>query len=129
MIERSKVLAALAALSHETRLDLVRLLMPCGAEGMAAGQIAQRLGIASSRLSFHLSILEQAGLIRARRAARNVIYSVDAGGMGRTISHLLNDCCMDHPEVLAACAEAKTASAQPQPPSPLGPSPLGMVKT
>lgn len=128
MTERSKVLAALAALSHETRLDLVRLLMPCGADGMAAGQIAQTLGIAASRLSFHLAAMEQAGLIRSRRVARNVIYTVDAGGLGRTISHLLNDCCMDHPEVLAACAHATAAArALVEPPQP--PSPPGMVKT
>lgn len=102
-MDRQKVLAALSALAHETRLDLVRLLMPLGAEGMPAGQIAQTLGLAAPRLSFHLSALEQAGLIRSRRAARNVIYSVDAGGLGRTISYLLNDCCADHPEVHAAC--------------------------
>jgi len=103
-VDRQKVLVALAALAHETRLDLIRLLMPLGAAGMPAGQIAQALGLAAPRLSFHLSALEQAGLIRSRRIARNVIYSVDAGGLGRTISYLLNDCCADHPEVLAACS-------------------------
>lgn len=103
-MEQSKVLAALAALAHETRLDLVRMLMPHGDVGMPAGQLAQALGLAAPRLSFHLSALEQAGLIRSRRAARNVIYSVDARGIGQTISYLLNDCCMDHPEVLAVCA-------------------------
>jgi DNA-binding transcriptional ArsR family regulator len=103
-VDRQKVLVALSALAHETRLDLIRLLMPLGAAGMPAGQIAQALGLAAPRLSFHLSALEQAGLIRSRRVARNVIYSVDAGGLGRTISYLLNDCCADHPEVLAACS-------------------------
>jgi DNA-binding transcriptional ArsR family regulator len=103
-VDRRKVLVALSALAHETRLDLIRLLMPLGAAGMPAGQIAQALGLAAPRLSFHLSALEQAGLIRSRRVARNVIYSVDAGGLGRTISYLMNDCCADHPEVLAACS-------------------------
>ena len=93
----------MSALAHETRLDLIRLLMPLGEAGMPAGQIAQALNVAAPRLSFHLSALEQAGLIRSKKAARNVIYSVDAGGVGRTISSLLNDCCADHPEVLAAC--------------------------
>jgi ArsR family transcriptional regulator, arsenate/arsenite/antimonite-responsive transcriptional repressor len=102
-VDRKEVLVALSALAHETRLDLIRLLMPLGEAGMPAGQIAQALGLAAPRLSFHLSALEQAGLIRSRRAARNVIYSVDARGLGRTISYLLNDCCADHPEVLAAC--------------------------
>lgn len=118
-MERSKVLSALAALAHDTRLDLVRLLMPCGADGMTAGEIARQLGLTASRLSFHLSALEQAGLIRSRKSARNVIYSVDAAGLGRTMSYLLNDCCMDHPEVVAACA---CKADQP-------PSAVGMAKT
>ena len=106
-MDRSKALAALSALAHETRLDLIRLLLPQGETGMPAGQIAQALGLAAPRLSFHLSALEQAGLLRSRRAARNVIYSVDTFGIGRTISYLLNDCCSDHPEVLAACAHPR----------------------
>jgi ArsR family transcriptional regulator len=111
-MDRSKVLAALSALSHETRLDLIRLLMPQGEAGMPAGQIAQALGLAAPRLSFHLSALHEAGLIRSRRVARNVIYSVDAGGLGRTISYLLNDCCADHPEVLAACSHRQHPQTQ-----------------
>lgn len=102
-MDRSKVLVALSALAHETRLDLIRMLVPLGDAGMPAGQIAQALGLAAPRLSFHLSALEQAGLIRARKIARNVIYSVDPVGVGRTISYLLNDCCC-HPSVLAECS-------------------------
>lgn len=126
MMEQSKVLAALSALAHETRLDLVRMLMPHGDVGMPAGQLAQALGLAAPRLSFHLSALEQGGLIRSRKSARNVIYSVDARGIGQTISYLLNDCCRDHPEVLAACAHGSAARQSAagaewvQPPSPSG---------
>jgi DNA-binding transcriptional ArsR family regulator len=122
-VDRQKVLVALSALAHETRLDLIRLLMPLGEAGMPAGQIAQALRLAAPRLSFHLSALEQAGLIRSRRAARNVIYSVDAGGLGRTISYLLNDCCADHPEVLAACSHRGTS------PAVQGPRPSGIENT
>jgi ArsR family transcriptional regulator, arsenate/arsenite/antimonite-responsive transcriptional repressor len=107
-VDRSQALSALSALAHETRLDLIRLLTPLGEAGMPAGQIAQALGLAAPRLSFHLAALEQAGLIRSRRVARNVIYSVDAGGLGRTISYLLDDCCAEHPEVLAACSRRTT---------------------
>lgn len=106
-MDRDRVLAALSAMANETRLDLIRLLMPAGDAGMPAGQIAQALSVAAPRLSFHLSALEQAGLVRSRRVARNVIYSVDATGIGRTISYLLNDCCADHPEVLAACSHGR----------------------
>ena len=118
-MDRSKALAALSALAHETRLDLIRLLTPQGAEGMAAGQIAEALGLAAPRLSFHLSALEQAGLLRSRKVARNVFYSVDARGIGLTVSYLLNDCCRDHPEVLAACSHRSTA----------GQGAAGIVKT
>jgi ArsR family transcriptional regulator len=110
-VDRSQVLAALSALAHETRLDLIRLLMPLGDAGMPAGQIAQALGLAAPRLSFHLAALEQAGLIRARRVARNVFYSVDPGGIGRTISYLMNDCCCDHPSVLAECTFGRRPGA------------------
>jgi len=108
-VERNQVLAALSALAHETRLDLVRLLMGAGDAGMPAGALAQALGLAAPRLSFHLSALEQAGLMRSRRVARNVIYSVDARGIGLTISYLLNDCCCDNPEVLAACNDHRNS--------------------
>lgn len=111
-MDRSKALAALSALAHETRLDLIRLLTPQGEEGMAAGLIAETLGIAAPRLSFHLSALEQAGLLRSRKVARHVFYSVDARGIGRTISYVLNDCCCDHPEVLAACSHRDLSSGQ-----------------
>ena len=108
-MDRSKALAALSALAHETRLDLIRLLTPQGEEGLAAGQIAETLGIAAPRLSFHLSALEQAGLLRSRRVARNVFYSVDACGIGSTIAYVLNHCCCDSPEVLAACSHRRGA--------------------
>ena len=106
-MDRSKALAALSALAHETRLDLIRLLTPRGAEGLAAGQIAETLGIAAPRLSFHLSALEQAGLLRSRKLARHVFYSVDTHMVGNTLSFVLNDCCCHHPDVLAACSHGR----------------------
>lgn len=80
---------------------------------MPAGQIAQALGLAAPRLSFHLAALEQAGLITSRRVARNVIYSISPGGLGGTIAYLMADCCCHDPAILAACsasdASRKTA--------------------
>ena len=116
-MDRSKVLASLSALSNEARLDLMRLLVVAGDAGLAAGHIGAQLGQSASRLSFHLGILEQAGLIRSRRAARNVIYSADLEGLGGTISYLLRDCCLDHPKVHACCNRshaAQGASLTPQ---------------
>lgn len=109
-MDRGKALAALSALAHEARLDLIRLLVPKGAEGLSAGEIARELGLSSSRLSFHLSSMEQAGLLTSRRVARNVFYAVDAAGLGATIAWLLNDCCMEHPEVLARCRHGRTVA-------------------
>lgn len=132
-MERSKVLSALSALAHESRLDLVRLLVPQGDEGLPAGEIARALGLSASRLSFHLAALEQAGLIRSRRVSRNVIYSADLAGIGGAISYLLADCCMDHPQVLACCSAsaslalhrvAKGDDAPRLPPATNGPTDL-----
>ena len=115
-MERSKVLAALAALANDKRLELVRLLMPRGETGLSAGQIGQQLGLASSRLSFHLAALEQAGLIRSRRASRNVFYAADLRGLGQTIGYLMRDCCMNHPEVRACCLTPATGEIVPKGP-------------
>ena len=98
-MEQSKVLAALSALAHETRLDIVRLLVARGPQGMCAGGIAQRLGLSASALSFHLSALGGAGLLAATRQGRHVHYRVDLGQIGAVMGYMLNDCCADHPEV------------------------------
>ncbi|CAM5468386.1 metalloregulator ArsR/SmtB family transcription factor [Frigidibacter albus] len=110
-MERRQVLAALSALASETRLDLVRLLVPAGKPGLSAGEIARRLGISASRLSFHLAALEQAGLIASRRESRNVFYAADFAGIGQTFGYLLNDCCLDHPEVRECCRSRREQRA------------------
>ncbi|MGB3314807.1 MAG: metalloregulator ArsR/SmtB family transcription factor [Albidovulum sp.] len=102
-MDRTTALAALSALANETRLDLVRLLVGTGTDGMPAGEIAEKLAVSPSRLSFHLSALEQAGLIVSRRASRQIIYAVDAAGVGGVISYLLNDCCRADPDIRACC--------------------------
>lgn len=111
-MEQSKALAALSALAHGARLDLLRLLMPHGEQGLTAGEIARHLGHSASRLSFHLAQLEQAGLLRSRKVARNVYYAADPAGIGGTISYLLNDCCRENPEVLACCRHGAADGAE-----------------
>jgi len=102
-VEKSKALEALSALANPTRLDLVRTLMPTGPDGLSAGDIARRLDISASRLSFHLSALEQADLISSRKAARHVFYAINTKGLGGVVSYLLNDCCGSNPEISACC--------------------------
>lgn len=102
-MEKSKALGALSALANDIRLELVRTLVTQGSEGMSAGDIARHLGLSPSRLSFHLSTLEQAGLIASQKSARHVFYAVDTAALGGVIRYLLNDCCRSHPAVSACC--------------------------
>ncbi|WP_088626063.1 helix-turn-helix transcriptional regulator [Oceanicola sp. 22II-s10i] len=107
-MDQSPALAALSALAHETRLEIVRLLVRAGCRGRAAGDIAEAVGASASGLSFHLRHLEQAGLIRARREGRQVIYALDRPRMGALIGYLLSDCCADDAEVRACCLAVRT---------------------
>lgn len=90
---------AFAALAHEHRLAVFRMLVRVGPNGLAAGKIALRLGLPPSSLSFHLSQLERAGLIRSRRESRHVIYAPDIEGARRLLSYLTEDCCEGRPEI------------------------------
>ncbi|MGR3659693.1 MAG: ArsR/SmtB family transcription factor [Paracoccaceae bacterium] len=105
-MKQSKALDALSALANKTRLDIVRLLVPLGAAGMAAGEIGRAIDVTASRLSFHLAILEQAKLLTSHRKSRNVYYSVDHRKLGNLIGYLLNDCCGAHPAI-CACTKGK----------------------
>lgn len=107
-MDQPKALAALCALANATRLELVRLLIVTGPRGLAASDIAGRLGVSASRLSFHLAALEQAGLVTSRRASRNIFYAADTRALGGVIGYLLNDCCAGHPEVCACCGAPET---------------------
>jgi DNA-binding transcriptional ArsR family regulator len=91
--------AALAALAQEHRLALFRHLVQAGDEGLAAGAIAEALGIPNSSLSFHLAHLTRAGLIRQRRAGRSLIYTADYAAMNALVGYLMENCCGG-----AACA-------------------------
>ena len=102
-MEKAQVLAALSALAHETRLDLLRLLIAAGPEGLAQGEIARRLSISASGLAFHLALLGGSGLVRTRRAARHVFYAADRAGIGGVLGYVLHDCCQSHPEISACC--------------------------
>lgn len=117
-MDQSQALQALSALSHAVRLEIVRLLVPCGGEGLAAGAIATRLDISASALSFHLSALENAGLIRSQKHARQVIYRADHARLGDVIGYLQNDCCGVHPKVCDCTDEAPATLARASIPRP-----------
>jgi ArsR family transcriptional regulator len=92
-MEKSEALAALAALAQESRLDVFRLLVQAGAEGMPAGQIGERLGLPSATLSFHLAQLKQSGLVKCRRESRSLIYSAEYAAMNGLLAYLTENCC------------------------------------
>lgn len=96
---------ALGALAQEHRLAAFRILVQAGDAGMAAGAIAERLGLPSSSLSFHLAHLTRAGLITQRRQSRSLIYTADYGAMNALIGFLTENCCNGAAcEADAACA-------------------------
>lgn len=87
------VVRALSALAHESRLAIFRVLVVAGPEGMAAGDIAQQLGISPSSLSFHLKDLSHADLVSARQEGRYVFYSANFDAMTGLIGFLTKNCC------------------------------------
>jgi DNA-binding transcriptional ArsR family regulator len=92
-MEKKGAIAALGALAQETRLDLFRLLVTVGPEGLPAGVIADRLGVLPASLSFHLQQLVHAGLITQRRLSRQLIYSAEYGAMNDLLTYLTENCC------------------------------------
>ena len=102
-MNENQALAMLGALSQETRLRIVRYLVSCGDAGASAGDVGRQVGAASSRASFHLSALEQAGVIASERQSRFIIYRADIAALGGLMSFLLNDCCGSHPDIRACC--------------------------
>src|SRR5687767_7928628 len=100
-MEALEAVTALSALAQEHRLALFRLLVQAGEQGMAAGALAERLGIPNSSLSFHLAGLSRAGLISQERRSRSLIYRADYRAMNGLIAYLMENCCAG-----AACAPA-----------------------
>jgi len=92
-MEKSDAIAALGALAQETRLDLFRLLVTVGPEGLPAGVISDRLAVQPGSLSFHLQQLVRAGLITQRRLGRQLIYSAEYRTMNDLIAYLTENCC------------------------------------
>ena len=92
-MEGRDVVAALTALAQESRLAVYRLLVRQGPEGLPAGRIAETVGIASPTLSFHLTQLSHAGLVRSRRLGRQIVYAADYGRMQALLRYLTENCC------------------------------------
>lgn len=101
-MESDEAAVAFAALGQETRLDLLRLLLAAGPSGLAAGEIAARLGIPASTLSFHLKALEQPGLVAATRQGRSLVYAAQILRLRALLGFLVETCCGGEP---AGCGD------------------------
>lgn len=88
-----------AALSQSTRLETFRLLVRHEPEGLAAGEIADRLAVPANTLSAHLGVLSRAGLVRATRHSRSIVYRADLSQLGDLVLFLVNDCCEGRSEL------------------------------
>lgn len=98
-METRAAVEALAALAQEYRLDVFRLLVREGPNGLPAGEIASRIAVPPSTLSHHLAHLERAGLLRSWRVERRIFYAVDIDGTRRLVAFLTEDCCQGHPDI------------------------------
>jgi DNA-binding transcriptional ArsR family regulator len=113
-MNHANAIAALSALGDDIRLPLYRLLVRRGPEGYPAGEIGERLALAPSKLSFHLKVLSEAGLVTARREGRFVIYGANFDGMNALVRYLTENCC----SLGSECAPACTPAARPAKPVP-----------
>ncbi|MCB1972573.1 MAG: helix-turn-helix transcriptional regulator [Geminicoccaceae bacterium] len=98
-MEKNCAIASLSALAHDIRLDVFRLLIRAGPEGMAAGEIAAALDIRANTLSNNLTVLSTAGLLRAVREGRSIRYFAEMETMRGLLAFLMQDCCGGRPEL------------------------------
>ena len=92
-MDKPTAVAALAALAQDTRLDVFRLLVQAGVDGMAPGLMSERLELPGATLSFHLKELRHAGLVTFRREGRSLIYAAAYESMNDLLAYLTENCC------------------------------------
>ena len=111
-MEVKAAITALNALAQESRLRVFCLLVRAGVEGMAAGEISEKLDIPPATLTFHFRELSHAGLIESQRVGRSIRYSLRVEGMRELLSFLTKDCCGGRPELCnPACKTRKIKRA------------------
>jgi ArsR family transcriptional regulator, arsenate/arsenite/antimonite-responsive transcriptional repressor len=108
-MENRHAVTALAALAQDNRLDVFRLLVRAGPDGVSAGQVATTLGLAPNTLTFHFDRLRHAGLVTVRRAGRSMIYAARYDSMRALLAYLTENCC----EGAESCAPAACAPPKP----------------
>jgi ArsR family transcriptional regulator, arsenate/arsenite/antimonite-responsive transcriptional repressor len=110
-MEKMDAVTALAALAQDNRLDVFRLLVQAGPEGMPAGGVAEALDLAPNTLTFHFDRLRQAQLVTVRREGRSMIYAARFETMNALLAFLTENCCAgasEKCEPVRACAPARS---------------------
>ena len=103
-MKQPQALTGLAALAQENRLDMFRLLVQAGPQGMPAGEVSSALGISPNTLTFHFDRLREAGLVTVRREGRSMIYAAQFETMNSLIGYLTENCCQGASTTCAAPA-------------------------
>ena len=98
-MEINEAVEALAALAHDTRLSVFRLLVKAGPDGLSAGEIAERLDARQNTMSSHLHKLSRAGIVSSERHGRHIIYRADFDAIGGLLVYLMEDCCGGNAQV------------------------------
>jgi ArsR family transcriptional regulator len=111
-MEKSNAVAALAALAQDSRLDVFRLLVEAGPNGMPAGEIADALDLAPNTLTFHFDRLRAAGLVTVRREGRSMIYAARFETMNALLGYLTENCCGGVPRKCAPTMHCAPANAK-----------------
>src|SRR5919201_5414558 len=107
-METKDAVAALAALAQDNRLEVFRLLVQAGPNGMTAGAVAETLDLAPNTLTFHFDRLRTAGLVTVRREGRSMIYAARYEAMNALLGYLTENCCQGR-----SCAPARRKTAVP----------------
>lgn len=107
----------LSALAQDGRLAVFRTLVRAGPDGLPAGEVARALDVVPTTLSSQLAVLANAGLVRADRDGRSIIYSVNFDAISDLITQLVEDCCDGRPEICTpvrhAITEATSGASRP----------------
>ena len=113
-MKKSNAVAALAALAQESRLDVYRLLVEAGPDGLPAGQVAAAVKLAPNTLTFHFDRLREAGLVSVRRNGRSMIYAARYDTMNDLLGYLTENCCKGthDPSAVAICKPARSRRAK-----------------
>lgn len=111
-MDANQAVTSLAALAHEHRLEIFRMLVREGPNGLTAGELADGIGASATAASFHLKELDRAGLVTATREGRYIRYALHVEGMRQLLEYLTEDCCQGRPELCGSVIKKVRAACK-----------------